>query len=422
MTRDTDGNANGDTEVNMNTTTRMELRPIEQLIPSAKNARTHSEKQIDALRESLREFGFVSPVLIDHHGNVIAGHGRLLAAKLEGFAQVPCVLVEHLTETQRRAYILADNRIAESAGWDYDIVKSELVTLQVNDFDVSITGFDPKGFGLGDTSADHFWGEVKTENSHEYDALIARTRNDVHVKTTDDVYTPDYIYDAVKKFVFDYYGIKTDHILRPFYPGGDYRSEIYTDDCVVIDNPPFSILTEIVKFYMDSNVKFFLFAPALTLFNSSAGCCNCVPVEYDITYDNGVVIPTSFLTNLGEYKIDNCPELYRAIEQAEGEKTREKNKKRPDYEYPDEVVTVNIGKLSKRGLHLKVRPKECRFIRALDEQKKVDKSLFGGGFLLSEKAAAKQAAAEKAAAEKIKWKLSDREMSIVKSLGGVADG
>ena len=114
----------------MNMTTRLEIRPISELIPYANNARIHSPEQIDKLRRSLREFGFVSPVLIDAAGNVIAGHGRLEAARLEGITEAPCVPVEHLTEDQRRAYILADNRLAEDAGWDEALVSSELLALR----------------------------------------------------------------------------------------------------------------------------------------------------------------------------------------------------------------------------------------------------------------------------------------------------
>lgn len=97
----------------MRTTTTLELRPIAELRPYEHNARTHSAEQIEKLRASMREFGFVAPVLITADGGVIAGHGRIEAAALEGFTEAPCVLVEHLTETQRRAYILTDNRLAE---------------------------------------------------------------------------------------------------------------------------------------------------------------------------------------------------------------------------------------------------------------------------------------------------------------------
>lgn len=104
--------------------------PIERLIPYINNARTHSPEQIKKLRASLREFGFVNPILIDRNYNVIAGHGRLVAAREEGFAGVPCVYVDHLTETQKKAYILADNRMAMDAGWDEELLKVELESLQ----------------------------------------------------------------------------------------------------------------------------------------------------------------------------------------------------------------------------------------------------------------------------------------------------
>ena len=107
----------------MKMTTRMELRPLSELIPYARNAREHSEEQIRQLRSSLREFGFVAPLLIDARGNILAGHGRLTAAAAEGLAEVPCVLVEHLTDVQRRAYILADNRLAEQASWNEELVR-----------------------------------------------------------------------------------------------------------------------------------------------------------------------------------------------------------------------------------------------------------------------------------------------------------
>lgn len=126
----------------MMTTTKLEMRPVAELIPYARNAREHSDDQVQQLRASLREFGFVAPLLIDTQGNILAGHGRLMAAKAEGMAEVPCVLVEHLTDTQRRAYILADNRLAEQATWNADLVSLELQELKDAGFDFMLTGFD----------------------------------------------------------------------------------------------------------------------------------------------------------------------------------------------------------------------------------------------------------------------------------------
>lgn len=116
--------------------------PVAELVPYERNARTHSDEQVERLRRSLREFGFVAPILIDEERRVIAGHGRLLAAQAEGMESVPCVRVGSLTEAQRRAYILADNRLAEDAGWDEEALRFELDEIAALDFDVSLTGFD----------------------------------------------------------------------------------------------------------------------------------------------------------------------------------------------------------------------------------------------------------------------------------------
>ena len=123
------------------TTTEMQLIPLGKLVPYVNNARTHSPEQLTKLRSSLREFGFINPVIIDRDFNVIAGHGRIAAAKEEGITEVPCVFVDYLTEAQKKAYILADNRMALDAGWDEELLRIEIESLQGADFDVSLTGF-----------------------------------------------------------------------------------------------------------------------------------------------------------------------------------------------------------------------------------------------------------------------------------------
>nr|DAZ42348.1 MAG TPA: adenine specific DNA methyltransferase [Caudoviricetes sp.] len=128
----------------MRTTTEMQLVPITKLVPYVNNARTHSPEQITKLRSSLREFGFINPVIIDRDYGVIAGHGRILAAKEEGIREVPCVFADHLTEAQKKAYIIADNRMAMDAGWDEELLRVEIESLQGMDFDPLLTGFDEK--------------------------------------------------------------------------------------------------------------------------------------------------------------------------------------------------------------------------------------------------------------------------------------
>ena len=132
----------------MKTTTDMQLVPVSKLVPYVNNARTHSPEQVMKLRSSLREFGFINPIIIDRDYGIIAGHGRLLAAKEEGITEVPCVFVDYLTEAQKKAYILADNRMVMDAGWDEELLRVEIEALQGEAFDVSLTGFDEMELSL----------------------------------------------------------------------------------------------------------------------------------------------------------------------------------------------------------------------------------------------------------------------------------
>ena len=120
---------------------QIESVPIESLIPYARNARTHSEEQVAQIAGSIREFGFTNPVLIDGEGGIIAGHGRVMAARKLGLDSVPCVRLDHLTETQKRAYIIADNKLALNAGWDEELLQLELADLHEADFDMDLLGF-----------------------------------------------------------------------------------------------------------------------------------------------------------------------------------------------------------------------------------------------------------------------------------------
>ena len=131
----------------MITTKEMKLVDIEKLVPYVNNARTHSADQINKLRSSIREFGFINPVIIDKDYGVIAGHGRIMAAKEEGIKEVPCVFADHLNEAQKKAYILADNRMALDAGWDEELLKIEIESLEEYGFNVELTGFSEEELG-----------------------------------------------------------------------------------------------------------------------------------------------------------------------------------------------------------------------------------------------------------------------------------
>lgn len=233
-------------------------------------------------------------------------------------------------------------------------------------------------------------------------------------KTTDDCYTPDNIYNAAKAWVCKEYGINPDNVVRPFWPGGDYEKYPYKETDTVIDNPPFSIIGKICKFYNAYEIPFFLFAPYLTNF-STQDVCHIITTA-DITYENGAVVNTAFLTNLDSYIVRSVPELQEIIARENTINLKANKKELPKYAYPDEVLTAAaVGYMCSHGVEFKVKKEDAFFIRELKSQKAVGKSIFGGGFLLSERAAAERAAAERATA--IKWELSDRERAIIKSLG-----
>ena len=136
---------------------------IAKLIPYVNNAKIHSEDQVTRIASSIREFGFVNPVIIDKDFNIIAGHGRVMAAKKLGLEQVPCLFVEGLSDAQRKAYILADNRLGELADWDMELVTSELEALQELDFDIDLTGFElPEDDPVNSVVEDEYPEEVET--------------------------------------------------------------------------------------------------------------------------------------------------------------------------------------------------------------------------------------------------------------------
>ena len=404
----------------MKTPTGFELRRIDELIPYAQNARTHPPEQIEALRRSMKRFGFVAPVGIDAAGNVIYGHGRLLAAQAEGETMAPCVIVDHLSEEERAAYILADNKLAELSGWDEDLVSAQLAALAAAGFDITLTGFEPNAIRLGEEGEEHFWGDVETESSEEYETFVDKFKPKL---TTDDVYTPDNIYTAVREWTLDHYDLRGSPVIRPFYPGADYKSADYPEGCVVIDNPPFSILSEICGWYEEHGIRYMLFAPGLTLFSINSGKSRYLPIGATIEYTNGASISTSFVTNMGAWRIEICPELYQAVDEANTENLRKTHKLFPVYTYPDNVASVAMNKLAKWGQRMQIPDEEANFIRALDSQREADKAIYGGGFLLSTKAAAEKAAAEKAAAEKAAagdpdqcWTLSERELEMIAAM------
>ena len=216
------------------------------------------------------------------------------------------------------------------------------------------------------------------EKLEDYDAFLAKFEAK---KTTDDCYTPRGVYEAVADYVFDAYDLPEDTpIVRPFYPGGDYEHADYPEDCVVIDNPPFSIFSKIVDFYVANDIKFFIFCPALTAWQSIARRTGVTLVNtfVDVKYANGAIVRTSFATNLSpEYALYSAPELRRALHSLK-ERQTVKVIERPDY-------TLGVKELQYLSRVSHALPREQMSVKV---SKAIRDTAFGGVVLLSEQARA----------------------------------
>lgn len=254
----------------------------------------------------------------------------------------------------------------------------------------------------------------------DYDAFVDKFKPK---KTTDDCYTPPDVYDTVLQWVTDEYGIQGRPVVRPFWPGGDYQHETYPAGCVVIDNPPFSILSKICRWYLERDIDFFLFAPYLTNFSADIPV-NHIVTNTTIVYENGAKVTTAFLTTLGDDFIRTAPGLSQAINAVQD---AHKPAPLPSYQYPGEVLTVSrVGQLDHYGIDLRVSRSEVARISRLDSQKTAGKTIFGYGFLMGRTLQARYAEAAKAAkaakaANDFVWTLSPREHAIIDTLNKTHD-
>ena len=244
-------------------------------------------------------------------------------------------------------------------------------------------------------------------------------------KTTDDCYTPAEVYGAVLGWLKERVDLSGANIVRPFFPGGDYEAYDYKEDDVVVDNPPFSILARILRFYQDRGIRFFLFGPQLTLFSSSSSL-TYIPCACTVEYANGAKVNTGFISNLfGDVLAMSAPDLRKRIKEAQEKAKGNGSVSLPRYEYPPEVLTSSmLGYLSTHGVEFKVMRDEVspEPLSALASQKAVGKAIFGKGWLISEKKAAEKKAAERKAAERkaaeriIVWELSEAEREAVRRI------
>lgn len=225
--------------------------------------------------------------------------------------------------------------------------------------------------------------------------------------STDDCYTPEPVYNAVRDWAVKEFDLHGREIVRPFWPGCDFETYDYPDGCVVIDNPPFSIYKKILDWYTENGIDFLLFGPSLTLF-TKVDCCYIVAAAR-VTYANGAVVNTSFATSLDRVNRIRCDRgLKDAVEAA-----NRSSAARPlrVYKYPDCVVTSALLTKTSRT-DLRIQKDDCEYIRSIGGT-----ILFGSGFLLSDRAAADRAAADRAAKkDEIAVRLGPDELDILAKL------
>lgn len=233
--------------------------------------------------------------------------------------------------------------------------------------------------------------------------------------TTDDCYTPVEVYEAVLGWLREKVDLSGANIVRPFWPGGDYEAYDYKEGDVVVDNPPFSILARILRFYQSRGIRFFLFGPQLTLFSSSSSL-TYIPCACAVEYANGAKVNTGFISNLfGDVFAMSAPDLRKRIKEAQDIAKSKCSVSLPRYEYPPEVLTFSmLGYLSAHGVEFTVMRDEVSpvLVPALSSQKAVGKAIFGNGWLIAEKKAAEKKAAENV----IVWELSEAEREAVRRI------
>lgn len=396
-------------------TGKMKLNP--------KNPR-RNDSAVDTVVKSIEKYGFKNPIIADSNLVVYCGNTRLKAARKLKLSTVPVIIADDLTPEQIREYALIDNKSGEIAEWDDDLLWQELDELDLSDFDLDWDRDKKLQNGLH-AAREH------GETDEKYDEFVDKFKPKL---TTDDCFTPPQVYEAAKDWAVKEYGWKGRTVIRPFYPGGDYQNEKYPKNCVVIDNPPFSIISDIITFYAERNIDYFLFAPHLTVMGIRAAKSR-LAVGVEVIYENGARVRTAFVASQGA-AIRACPDLYETVDKAAKEYAKEQPTDLPSYEYPPEVMTATrLNFLSKYGQEFACD--DCVRISELDSQKEHGKGIFRSGFLISSQKA-REASEKNTEGErekerraesrfnfdgeipkqngKVIWKLSEREKAIIKEL------
>ena len=218
------------------------------------------------------------------------------------------------------------------------------------------------------------------------------------------------MYDAVLNWVQSNVDLGDAEIVRPFYPNGDYENYDYKDNTVVIDNPPFSIISKIVRFYETKNIRYFLFAPHLTLFGIPAS--TYIITDCDIKYENGAIVNTDFVSNLfDDIGIIIDPTIRTRI--VEAQKDNKACKEKPKYKYPRNIILSTMP-ICTCGDKFTIPRKKMHRISALWEQKKYKKCIYGSGFIIDDNTALLFEARQEQARQE--WKLSEQERLVIQEL------
>ena len=385
-----------------------------------KNPRQWTQTDIDKTAASIIEdpdFLEDRPLLVVPFGKEFVAFGGNLrheGCKAAKKPTAPCMV--YYTETEED-YATIKRRAMKDNGsfgsWDFDELANNWDDLPLGSWGVP-SWPSPENAIQKEMQEKGLSTEGK-EGDENYDAFVEKFQQKL---TTDDCYTPKPVYDAVLKFVGTITKLDGRKVVRPFFPAGNYEDlSQYPKGCVVVDNPPFSILSKICRFYCDHNIPFFIFGPALTLFTATDCDLTYIICHAEIVYENGADVRTGFITNLiPDLRIWVCPELGSMIDEAQPKEDKTKR----GFVYPDNIVTAaTLGKIAERDVELKIRKTSCEPIKESDSAKEQGRSLYGGGFIMSDRAAAERAAAERAAAERAaatRLNLSDREKAIIARL------
>ena len=398
------------------------------------NPREWTDLELKRLAKSMKN----TPELVEARGCIVVpyegryvvlgGNLRLAAAKYLKWPDIMCAILPEGTKVSKlKEIVLKDN--SSFGSWDLSMLRKDWAEFDFGDWGINVT-WDTAGptpdASVSETPQEEIErmrqefeermarGEISEENE-EYQEFLEKFKLK---KTTDDCYTPAPVYDAVARYVEQQYGLDRANFVRPFYPGGDYQNEKYPEGCVVVDNPPFSIMAEILRFYDSKGIKFFLFAPTLTLFSSSsAGSSTALPCTLTVIYENGAGVHTSFLTNLEPRSIRfrSAPKLQAMVQEGINEFTKTLKKQLPKYSYPPHIITSSwVGILSRLGIDFSVPVAESEGISGLDSQKAAGKAIYGKGYIVSDRVKAEREKAERENAER--WELSEREFQIIERL------